>query len=79
VRPVPELWPEPLSQRSGPGDEQDDGQGDSDDFVFRPDNEEKKDKDFAFRPSKDERKEKLGKKEKRDSVLFTRQDSCAIM
>ncbi|KAG0129735.1 hypothetical protein HOY82DRAFT_397936 [Tuber indicum] len=79
VRPVPELWPEPLSQRSGPGDEQDDDQGDGDDFVFRPDNEEKKDKDFAFRPSKDERKEKLGKKGKRDSVLFTRQDSCAIM
>ncbi|RPA93789.1 hypothetical protein L873DRAFT_1830576 [Choiromyces venosus 120613-1] len=86
VRPVPELWPEPLSQSSGSKNEQDDDQEDGDDFVFRPDNEEKKDKNFVFRPGKEERKsmgkgkEKAGKMGKSDTVeLFSRPDSCAIM
>ncbi|PWW78185.1 hypothetical protein C7212DRAFT_358216 [Tuber magnatum] len=85
VRPVPELWPEPLSQSSGPKDEQGDGQEDGDDFVFRPDNEEKKDKNFVLQPGKDERKsrgkgkEVMGKTGKGDTVLFARPESCAIM
>ena len=84
VRPVPELWPEPLSQHSGPKNEQDD-QEDGDDFVFRPDNEEKEDKNLAIRPSKDERKskgkgkEKMGKMGRGDTVVSARPDSCAIM